>query len=397
MELPSLHAGPNWDDPAWQENRYRVIVEQQTEMVWCYLPDGTLTCVNEAYSRFFGIPREKLIGANFLDFGPPVNEDRETALRHIDWQVQHKTPRFEIRVSVRPNGDEWIMEWTDQAICDANGKVIEILAVGRDATQRVRDAEMRRQYEMAQIEQQSLQNALEKERQLSDMRGSLMRVISHEFRTPLAVIRTSCDIMMRYGERLTETQRAERFDIVHEQIEKMAAMLDDISLAMRALDQNVAFSPSPVNLDEICRHAIREVTVSIGAEHLIRYHGEHGVGEVLLDEVLINRLLMNLLSNAIKYSPRGSEINISTWRDSQAVMLRVCDQGIGIPRADLPHLFEPFYRGSNVGAVGGTGIGLSLIRECVSVHSGTISVESEEGVGTCFTIVLPQPLSKVSC
>jgi signal transduction histidine kinase len=108
-----------------------------------------------------------------------------------------------------------------------------------------------------------------------------------------------------------------------------------------------------------------------------------------MDEKLLRSILGNLLSNAIKYSPQGSTVQLRlTCQENQAVF-QVQDQGIGIPNADKQRLFESFHRASNVGTVSGTGLGLTIVKNCVDLHGGAIDVESEVGRGTTFTVTLP--------
>jgi signal transduction histidine kinase len=108
-----------------------------------------------------------------------------------------------------------------------------------------------------------------------------------------------------------------------------------------------------------------------------------------MDEKLLRSLLGNLLSNAIKYSHPGSTVELRLTCDGNTAIFEVQDRGIGIPKADRQRLFECFHRASNVGAVCGTGLGLTIAKNCVDLHGGAIAVESEVGRGTTFTVTLP--------
>jgi signal transduction histidine kinase len=111
----------------------------------------------------------------------------------------------------------------------------------------------------------------------------------------------------------------------------------------------------------------------------------------LVDETLIRNIVGNLLSNAIKYSPHGGRVSLSVQPLPGELEIRVTDQGIGIPLADQPQLFESFHRASNVGTISGTGLGLTIVREAVQCHGGRISVQSTPGEGSTFTVVLAAP------
>ena len=115
--------------------------------------------------------------------------------------------------------------------------------------------------------------------------------------------------------------------------------------------------------------------------------------EASVDRLRLEQVLVNLLSNAVKYSPEGGEVGVAVRREERAgapwARLAVSDRGIGVPAADLPHLFEPYRRAANVGAVEGEGLGLAGARQIVEQHGGTIAVESREGEGTTVTVGLP--------
>jgi signal transduction histidine kinase len=108
----------------------------------------------------------------------------------------------------------------------------------------------------------------------------------------------------------------------------------------------------------------------------------------MADEKLLRQILINLLSNAVKYSPMGSTIYFDLAYGDQ-IQLQITDQGIGIPTAELPRLYEAFYRAKNVGNVPGTGLGLAIVKHCVDTHQGEIEVESQIGIGSTFRVTLP--------
>ena len=111
--------------------------------------------------------------------------------------------------------------------------------------------------------------------------------------------------------------------------------------------------------------------------------------QFLLDDILIRNIVGNLLSNALKYSPQRGEVRFTVREFDNQLLFIVSDQGIGIPLADQPHMFESFHRASNVGAIAGTGLGLSIVKDAVSCHKGSIEVHSEVGRGSRFTVTLP--------
>jgi signal transduction histidine kinase len=139
-------------------------------------------------------------------------------------------------------------------------------------------------------------------------------------------------------------------------------------------------------------------------------NGLHGIELILsqpslsacMDEKLLRHILTNLLSNALKYSPEGLPVQLELGDRQNLAIFHVKDRGIGIPPEDLPHLFEPFQRCRNVGKISGTGMGLAIVKKCVEIHGGEISVQSEVSTeeqpgGTTLTIIVPRfPLSKLT-
>ncbi len=114
----------------------------------------------------------------------------------------------------------------------------------------------------------------------------------------------------------------------------------------------------------------------------------------MLDRKLIRQVISNLVSNAIKYSPDDKPITINLGYKPETVVLTVHDEGIGIPEADLKHLFEPFHRASNVGMISGTGLGLVITKELVDLHGGDIEVDSQVGIGTTMIVSIPTTIKE---
>jgi signal transduction histidine kinase len=110
----------------------------------------------------------------------------------------------------------------------------------------------------------------------------------------------------------------------------------------------------------------------------------------MVDKKLMRQIINNLVSNAIKYSPPDQPVSIALEHDETHIILVVSDEGIGIPEADLPHVFEPFHRAANVGIISGTGLGMVITKESVELHGGTINIESQTDIGTTVTVRIPK-------
>ena len=213
---------------------------------------------------------------------------------------------------------------------------------------------------------------------------------SHEFRTPLATILSSSELLRFYSDRMADEEKTAKLGTIDEAVRRMTAMLDRILLISRAEAGMLEFSPQPLDLRGLCLAIVEEVRISHpDAKALIRLDWSGDADGGAYDEKLLRHILGNLLSNALKYSPEGGEVALTVTVSPAATLFAVRDQGIGIPPDDLPHLFDSFHRGANVGDIQGTGLGLPIVKASVELHGGRVTVESGAGRGSCFRVTLP--------
>ncbi len=172
----------------------------------------------------------------------------------------------------------------------------------------------------------------------------------------------------------------------------MTGLLEDVLLIGKAEANKLEFNPVNINLENLCRAIVEEAEPSRRARIDFSFRqlmAPQPEPIRLADEKLLRHILSNLLSNALKYSPENARVNFEVSLDEKAMTFTVRDQGIGIVSSDMPRLFELFHRGENVGAVSGTGLGMAIVKKSVSLHGGTIKVESLPGKGTSFFVSLP--------
>jgi signal transduction histidine kinase len=150
------------------------------------------------------------------------------------------------------------------------------------------------------------------------------------------------------------------------------------------------FDPKRLDLIAFCRNLAAELEQAAASTQRIAFVHTGSSDPVYMDPKLLRHVLSNLLSNAIKYSSAGSAVRFEARAEPDTITFDIQDQGIGIPKADQARLFEAFHRASNARHIRGTGLGLAIVKQSVELHGGTITVESEEGVGTTFTVILPQ-------
>jgi PAS domain S-box-containing protein len=235
--------------------------------------------------------------------------------------------------------------------------------------------------------EQEIRNALARERELGELKTRLLSMASHEFRTPLAAILSSAELIGHYGDKIgPEEQRSIMADLVAA-ARRMQLMLEDMLTLGQAEAGRLAFQPKPADIEALCRQALAEVR-SAYAGHRLRIDVVRG-GLQDVDARLVQYILANLLTNACKYSPPDTDV-VLRLDCSDGIAIDVSDEGIGIPQEDLPHLFESFRRGRNAGNRPGSGLGLAIVKRCAEAHGGTVGVVSKLGGGSTFRVRLPQ-------
>lgn len=270
-------------------------------------------------------------------------------------ELGNKTGYFEIRLI--PSDDD------------------EVLAMVRD----ISDRKMR---------ETMLRDELDRQQRLNEMKQNFTTLMSHEFRTPLTIIMNSSDIIRRYSHKLTDDQKIERIDLIQQQVRHLTRILDDILLLSKAETVGVEINRRPLNMEAVCTEIVRDFQLST-LSHQFVFRSNRGCELVALDPTLIRQAITNLLSNAIKFSPNGSRISLKLDCQPDHVLIRVCDQGIGIAPEDISEIFAVFQRAQNVDNRPGIGLGLAIAQRAAQLHGGEITVESQLNIGSTFTIHLP--------
>ena len=356
------------------EARYRAIIEDQTELICRYQPDGSLTFVNDAYCRYFHKQRSELMGYSFMPMIP--EDDQPLVTQNISSLcLEQPIVTHEHRI-ILPGGEIRWQQWTNRALFDESANILELQGVGRDIT------------ELKQAEAEIVK-ALERERELSELRSQFVSLVSHEFRTPLTTIQSSAELLERYNNRLSDEKKQNHYRRIQHAVQRMTHLLEDVLTIGKAEAGKLKFTPSPIDLVAFCRDLVESLQMSAKPQHQLNFVVIGDGSDAQMDEKLLGHILTNLLTNAIKYSPDGGTVQFDLVCDRTWAIFRIQDSGIGIPHEDLERLFESFGRASNVGAIPGTGLGLAIVKRCVDLHKGEITVKSEIGVGTTFTVTLP--------
>jgi PAS domain S-box-containing protein len=243
---------------------------------------------------------------------------------------------------------------------------------------------------LLQLLQQQLQEAIQHERELASVRARLMSALAHEFRTPLAGIQISAELLQRYFERLTPQERQHELQNILQRVQDLNVLLTDFltQSTLDALRRQLELHPIP--LQQLCQEVAGRI------EPLLQSKQQRLEMELPPEPILVRAdarslrfVLLNLLTNAAKYSSAGQPIHLRLRRELGTAVVEVEDHGIGIPPEELTRVLEPFYRASNALGTPGVGLGLSMAKEFVELHRGTLELRSQLGVGTTATVRFP--------
>ncbi|GEM_PF-434982 len=337
-------------------------------------PGPRIVHVNPGFERLTGYTAEEAIGQT-----PRILQGEETdpdLLVHLREQLEAGQPFFGETVNYRKDGTPFINEWSISPARNDKGEITHFVAVQRDVTER-------REYE------NRIREALEKARELSDLKTQFISMTSHEFRTPMGTILASAELLERYGERWEHDKQVTHLQRIQSAVHTMSDLLDDVLVIGRSDAGKLNMRPERLNPTAVIQAIVDEVQHGEGDGHTITLNTDEAPAVAEADAGLIRHACTNLLSNAVKYSDPGSTIRVRVWAADKALHVTVADDGIGIPEDDQERLFESFHRAGNVGNVSGTGLGLAIVQRAVAAHGGQIDFQSEAGVGSTFHITLP--------
>ena len=372
---------------AAERNLLRTLIDNLPDQIYAKDQDGKFVLSNAAHNHRLGVACEQeVLGKTDFDLYP-----QELAERYYgndrDVIVHGKTISELEEPSLTVDAAPATVLTTKAPLYDKSHNIIGLVGSTHDITQR-------KQMEQQLREAEKLHVTLEKEKELSELRNQFMSTISHEFRTPLATILSSSELLERYESRLTSERKLECLKTIQMQVSHLTALLQDFAMIIRVQNDRITFEPQPVNVQLLCEEIVAELRTTCEPDRPVQLSTEGMLEEVGADKRLLRYILVNLLGNAVKYSPLASPISLNVTREGSQMVFAVSDQGIGICPEDYARLFDPFFRGRNVGNINGTGLGLKIVKDCVDIYDGSITVESNNGVGTRFIVRLPTAITE---
>ncbi len=353
--------------------------QQLYEMIAKNYPDGVINVLDKKFNYIFsegkelaklGYGSKDLIGTNYLNrLDVSIKELISSKLKSVI-EGNNQT------CTISSNNQHY--ELNIVGIKDEKNVIDRILLVEINVTkQKLIEEEQRK--------------ALERERELGEMKSRFVSMASHEFRTPLSAILSSASLIEKYENTEQQPNRLKHTERIKSSVGNLTNILNDF-LSLDKLSSNVIQSEiNEVNVCEIIEYAVSELE-SIkkqGQEVIFEFLGE---GDCIFktDEKILKNIMINLISNGLKYSQTNGKVIVELYLDNKDLCIKVQDFGIGIPEEEQSKLFQRFFRAENVSNIQGTGLGLNIVKKYVEILEGDISFESKLNEGTIFIIRLPQ-------
>lgn len=345
------------------------ILGSMTDGLWVYDVNGDVVDVNQAALNMFGLA------------------SRADAIEHGSFET------FGLRDS---DGRPIPLAEMPHARALAGQTVPDYLAIGRHL---ITGRDLDLSIAAAPIESRGVVGAVLVIRDITALqeldrkKDEFLSVASHELRTPLTTIKGYTQLLSQTVDELASDERATYINAVLGEIERMMGLISELLDVSRIETNRLQIHPQPIRWVDFIegrvgafrvQHPSRNIRLSAGASGTV----------VVADPDRMRQVIDNLLSNALKYSADGTDIEVHVAVEESSVLTSVADQGIGIPRDEIPQLFERFHRARNVSSryYGGLGLGLYIAKAIIEAHGGVITVESEEGHGSTFTMQLPLPV-----
>ena len=389
------------------------LFKHATEGIVVSQTDGSIVMVNPIAEKIFGYDKNELMGQKIEILIP--NRFTHNHIHHRDNYGKNPHPRaMGLGIDLyakRKDSSEFPVEISLSNFNTSQGSFIMSFII--DITQRkhhegeiqkaneqikslnieLENRVSERTEELANVitklaeSKQEVIRALQKEKELNELKSRFVTTASHEFRTPLATILSSVSLISRYDNPDDIEKRHKHIDRIKSSVNNLTEILNDF-LSLSKFEEGITRNnPEPLEIDKFAGSIIEDLKSMTKAHQNIIYKHQQGDNLVSVDRQLLKNALTNLLSNAIKYSSKN--IELYTSQINGQLFISVKDYGIGIPEDDQPHMFERFFRAKNAGNIQGTGLGLNIVKKFVELMEGKISFKSKFEEGTVFDIAIP--------
>lgn len=375
---------------------------------------GIIESMNRAALVQFGYAIDELKGKNIHVLMPePYHSEHDT---YINNYIKTRVPRiigigrevigkrkngqtfpFRLAVSEVVLNDRLIFNGIIHDLTDVKKAENDLMALNEALESKVEQRTLEIEHTVNQLLQtnkilekreEELELALVKEKELNDLKSRFVSMASHEFRTPLSTILSSVNLISRYTDDHQQDKRAKHVDRIKSAVNNLTGILNDFLSLSKIEEGKIQVQSNSFDMSHLCDEVITEVSGMLKDGHSIIKDYESPL-LIHSDQRILKNVLFNLISNAIKYSKSNGVVRCVVKKNQSRLLIRIIDNGIGIPKDDQKHLFARFFRASNVINIQGTGLGLSIVKRYVEMLDGTISFESTESDGTTFMVSIP--------
>lgn len=354
-------------------------------------PGGEIVMINRFALQQFGYEKKELLGYRIEKLIPSrYTHNHEQYRREYQDNNPHQRPMgvgMDLW-ALRKDGSEFPVEVSLSTYHNTEG-AFSIAFISDITVRKASEAALRKLNDELErkvvTRTQSLQEALEREQELGELKSRFVSMASHEFRTPLSTILSSAYLVSRYISSDEQPKRDKHLQRIVSCVNMLTDILNDFLSVGRIEEGKVLVRPVTLAIRPWMQETIAELEQTLKAgQHIVYTH--QGNDHVVSDGSLLKHIVQNLVSNAGKFSPVDTAIQLHTEITDEAFVLSVADKGIGISEEDQQHLFGRFFRGTNAANIQGTGLGLHIVSKYAELMGGAVSFRSALNAGTVFTV-----------
>lgn len=401
---------------------FRQIFQSSVEAIIMVDQLGKILLANPVSERMFGYENDSLIGLTVEELLPERMRDRHVGYRKNF--TAHPEPRpmgmGRDLVAKRKDGSQFPVS-VSLSYTRIEGEVV-VMAFISDITERKKSEEALKRSEeqllvyASELEKKvhsrtedlnatitALENeiqirkkaeddarkALDRERELNELKSKFVSIASHEFRTPLSTVMSSASLINQYIERGEVEKVAKHVHRIKSSVNHLTSILNDFLSLGKLEEGKIDVNKESVDIAEFLQEVKEEIMPALKTGQVLNISCSPGVNRFNSDTHILRNILFNLISNASKYSDEHTTITLECFIDQRNIGFGIRDQGIGIPIEDQRNMFDRFFRASNAGNVQGTGLGLNIVKRYVELLDGSISFVSEFNKGSIFTVMIP--------
>jgi PAS domain S-box-containing protein len=408
--------------PFTSNETFRQIFQSSVEAILMVDQQGKILLANPVSERMFGYEKDTLIGMVVEDLLP-----EQMRSKHVGYRknfTSHPEPRpmgmgrdliakrkdgseFPVAVSLsytlidnevlvmafisditeRKKSEEALKRSEEQLLVYASELEKKVQSRTEDLNSTITALE--KEIHVRKKAEEDARKALDRERELNELKSKFVSIASHEFRTPLSTVMSSASLIGQYTDRSEVEKIHKHVARIKSSVNHLTSILNDFLSLGKLEEGRIDVNRELIHISDFLKEIKEEITPTLKAGQIIKMDCDPSIEHFSSDPRILRNILFNLISNASKYSEDNKSITIECFADKKSVGFAIKDEGIGIPAEDQKHMFDRFFRASNAGNVQGTGLGLNIVKRYVELLEGTISFNSEFGKGSVFTVIIP--------